>query len=1075
MSDIREQIETSLAAFGKENLKTASISLLNSLGYQSEKTLDLDGSPDAFLEQFSTGYELRKEKALFDRWESVHILFQFTDTEVKVAGGQSMLALDTSFTPQDYQSYLFVAIDLKPHTKKLRYTRTRLAVLTREVNRLFSMPVILFIRERDHLTIAAIDRRLHKRDTSKDVLDKVRLLRDIDVNSPHRAYIEILSELHLPTLIEKYRCRHFRDLHAAWGKVLDLEALNKQFYRRIQEWFFWATQEVSFPVHGEVSPQDLNRIGLIRLLTRLVFCWFAREKGIIPARLFDQSTPETKLKSFDPASRTESSYYLAFLQNLFFPTLSVPLDQREFRNGRRYRGNNKHYMHHEFFRHETLFKDPDELGHLFAEIPFLNGGLFECLDSGTNSSNEVRVDGFSDVASKQPTVPNALFFGRDIAVDLADACHSEKKANVKVDGLFHILNAYKFTIAENTPIEEEIALDPELLGRIFENLLAEFNPETEDTARRDTGSFYTPRTIVDYMVNVSIKAYLKKALLTRTTMTADDAEVGLDILLAYTEREHPFTEPEKQALVDAIYDVTILDPACGSGAFPIGMLQKLVYVLEKLDVGHAQWKQRILAKTPPEVRDETRKLLARSTADHNWKLGLIQNCIYGVDIQPIAVQIAKLRCFVALLVDFDVDPDADNMGVPALPNLDFKFVPANTLIRPPSNIVRGGDLLKFEDPFFQEFAAVAKEYFYIRDPAGKKDLRTQLERLVERRIKDAEKESRLADRRAELQAARNKKSTGVQAIRGQKSAIKRLESHIARIERDIEVWRSYLNIFAYRDGHVEFFDPPHFFPEIDDGFDIVIGNPPYKQIQKYSAQEKADWVAQGYATYAATADIYCLFYERGAELLRPGGSLCYITSNKWMRAGYGDKLREFLCQDVATRSVLDFGMAQNFGAATTYTCITHLQRERDPKSTVRGCYVSDDRAAMADPGGYFEDHSVEIAELDTSPWVILSPERTLIKQAVADQGVPLARWDIAINYGIKTGLNDAFYLTQAQRDTIVDREPHATAIIVPLLRGRYVERYAHRWDGTWLINTHNGVKGKDSLAPINAIQDYPVV
>ncbi|MBU0679171.1 MAG: Eco57I restriction-modification methylase domain-containing protein, partial [Verrucomicrobia bacterium] len=468
-------------------------------------------------------------------------------------------------------------------------------------------------------------------------------------------------------------------------------------------------------------------------------------------------------------------------------------------------------------------------------------------------------------------------------------------------------------------------------------------------------------------------------------------------------------------------------------------------------------------------------LLARSTADHNWKLGLIQNCIYGVDIQPIAVQIAKLRCFVALLVDFDVDPDADNMGVPALPNLDFKFVPANTLIHPPSNIVRGGDLLKFEDPFFQEFAAVAKEYFYIRDPAGKKDLRTQLERLVERRIKDAEKESSLADRRAELQAAGNRKSTGVQAIRGQKSAIKRLEVHIARIERDIDVWRSYLNIFAYRDGHVEFFDPPHFFPEIGAGFDIVIGNPPYKQIQKYSPQEKADWVAQGYATYAATADIYCLFYERGTELLRPGGSLCYITSNKWMRVGYGDKLREFLCQNVATRSVLDFGMAQNFGAATTYTCITHLQRENDPKASVRGCYVSDDRAAMADPGGYFEDHNVELTELDANPWVILSPERTRIKQAVAAQGIPLERWDITINYGVKTGLNEAFYLTTTERDAIVAREPHATEIIVPLLRGRYIERYTSRWDGTWMINTHNGVKGQGRIAPINAIQDYPVV
>jgi len=814
-NDLKQQIVDALGAFGRDSLKTPAIGLLNTLGYKSDKILDLDNTPDAFLVEFNKrDRDFRKDKALFERWKSVEFLFQITDDEVHNAQGQGILGFDSGYNANNYRSYIFIAIDLKPATKKCPYTRTRLAMLTREVNRLFSMPVIILIRAGARLSLSAIDRRLHRRDDSKDVLEKVRLLRDIDVTSPHRAYKEILAELHLPTLLDKYRCRDFTDLHAAWGKVLDIEALNKQFYRSIQHWFYWACQEVSFP-HGGIDDSEVRtRIGLIRLLTRVIFCWFAREKGLIPAHLFDEKAPATALKTFDAASRTDGSYYLTFLQNLFFPTLSVPLDQREFRDGKRHaRGKNEHYMDHRFFRHEALFNDAETLGRLFDDIPFLNGGLFECLDTGTNSRDEIRVDGFSDVASKQPKVPNALFFGKDIAADLSDACDSASMSNVKVDGLFHILSAYKFTIAENTPIEEEIALDPELLGRIFENLLAEYNPETQDTARRDTGSFYTPRPIVDYMADISIKTYLKEILITKAGLTEPDAAVGLDILLAYTEKEHPFTDNEKRVLVDAIYDVTILDPACGSGAFPIGMLQKLVYVLEKLDTGHEQWKQRILDQTPVEMRADTRKLLARGSADHNWKLGLIQHCIYGVDIQPIAVQIAKLRCFVALLVDFEVTPEAENMGVPALPNLDFKFVAANTLIRPPSNIVRGDDLLVFEDPFFGEFATIAKEYFYVRDPTEKQVLRQSLEKLITNRILAAERESKRADREAELQAAYNQKATGsAQAIRGQKAGIKRLETMIARVERDIAVWESYYNIFAYRNDHVGFFDPPHFFP-----------------------------------------------------------------------------------------------------------------------------------------------------------------------------------------------------------------------------------------------------------------------
>jgi adenine-specific DNA-methyltransferase len=249
-----------------------------------------------------------------------------------------------------------------------------------------------------------------------------------------------------------------------------------------------------------------------------------------------------------------------------------------------------------------------------------------------------------------------------------------------------------------------------------------------------------------------------------------------------------------------------------------------------------------------------------------------------------------------------------------------------------------------------------------------------------------------------------------------------------------------------------------------EGFDIVIGNPPYIQIQKFPTKQKAIWENQGFKTYAATADIYCLFYERGAQLLKEGGSLVYITSNKWMRAGYGEKLRRYLSEEVDTESVLDFGMAQNFGAATTYTCITRFYHQA-PDNRIRSCYVTDDRAAMTDPAVYFESNAVTQPNLSSEPWVVLSKERQQIKSMVEAQGIPLKQWDVHIYRGVLTGLNDAFYITSKQRKDFRKEDPASDNFIVPLLRGRNVERYGTSWDETWMISTFPSLNLSESDLP----------
>jgi len=893
MTDLRQQIPAVLLDFETYPLPEAATRLFAALGYRSERHLTLPQDPNAFLDQFDRPEApLNHERVLFTHWQSVHLLFQLTDNDL--TRERALFAgngLDTGLL----KSYLFFAIRLR----ETDYPRGQLATIARAVNRLFSIPVLILFAHGDKVSIAIINRRAHKLEPARDVLEKVSLIKDISLAKPHRGHQDILASFALDELARAKPIRCFDDLHEAWSERLNIELLNKRFYQRIQEWFFWAAQSVRFP-HGGIENADLrNRIALIRMLTRVIFCWFARQKGLIPADLFKPETAGSVLKRFDPSAADDGSYYLAILQNLFFPTLAVPLDQREFRQGRRYRGVNKHYMDHRFYRHEKRFQDPEGFGALFEKIPFLNGGLFECLDTGTCKDDEVRVDGFSDESRNQPLVPNALFFGEEMHADLHEAYGSQKKSDVKVDGLFRILDAYTFTVTENTPIEEEIALDPELLGRIFENLLAEYNPETERTARKETGSFYTPRAIVDYMAGESLKAYLERELVRRVPRCAPaDARAGLDLLFAYTEKEHPFDDEERRALVDAVYDVRTFDPACGSGAFPMGMLQKLVFILEKLDHDHQRWKNRILEDTPPAIREDTRALLERSSAEHNWKLALIQHSIYGSDIQPIAVQIAKLRCFISLLVDFKVDEKETNKGVPALPNLDFKFVAANSLIPAPGTQSDTQAELGLDD-FFSAFAKAAEDYYFVRNPEDKRRLRERIESLIDGKIR--EREISVRQQREKIERAQGKRARAADDAKRQDAAQRQDQATITRADNEILLWKSYRNLFAFRNAPVGFFDVRYFFPEVKDGFDITIGNPPYVRADEPSewnrVQRKAIMDSDAYETLWEKWDLFVPFIERAYKFLRPGGVSTMIVSDAFCHSKYAQKTQNWFLQN----------------------------------------------------------------------------------------------------------------------------------------------------------------------------------
>ncbi len=1047
---LREQIQAALGAFASQPLFGAARELFRILGYSSDRTLPI-GSVDAFCRQFDPTARLEHPSALKAEWKSIHLLFQLTDQELS---RQNSLFTDTTVQQGLFHSYIFFAIELNGDN----YPRGKLTGLVRQLNRIFPMPVMVLIKHladrQPVLSIAVINRRRNKLDASRDVLEKATIIRDVSLVSPHRGHLDILDSLALPNLVhpQKKPITDFDTLHAAWEQIFNVELLNERFYRELANWYFWALPQVEFPddlsPDASFSDEDKRKknaekrraTSLIRLLTRLIFCWFLKEKNLIPEKLFHPTDLAKLLNGFDPESETSSTYYQAILQNLFFATLNQRMGKdssgkpyRVFAKNEGFQKNKATYDINNLYRYESFFSEgPDAALAHFADIPFLNGGLFECLDRTEDGTDKKRyLDGFSRNPKKRPQVPDRLFFDSGETTDLSEVYDDKKRRAEKVTGLIPILNRYKFTIVENTPIDQEIALDPELLGKVFENLLASYNEETKTTARKQTGSFYTPRPIVDYMVDESLKAHLSRALVEKARMKDADARAGLDLLFAYTEKAHAFTAAEVAALITAIDEVKILDPACGSGAFPMGVLHKLVYILGKLDPDNERWKQTQLAKLDSApMREELERAFADNNDDYGRKLYLIENCLYGVDIQPIAIQITKLRFFISLVCDQKTNRNKkENHGIRPLPNLETKFVAADTLIGLPemtqSLLVdpRVGQIEKEIETLYHSHFSIQRREHKLALQRKIKTLRKELAKLLA--------ESLMAPKKAQ---------------------------HVAE-------WDPF-----DPQSTADFFDPHWMFGRsLADGFDVVLGNPPYVSVERFAGTRLQGIWEERFETFAQRGDIYCFFYERGLELLKGEGTLVYITSNKWMRTSYGKKLRSLLSTKAHVIGVLDFGMGQNFGAATTYTCITTLRKELPSKTNqALLCYATDPDAAILDPKQYFGRHAAPL-KLSANEWVALSAERSNIKEQVARVGKALDNWSLEISSGIKTSHNDAFIVDAEKYAALVKEDPSSAKMLHPILRGEDVKRYQSTWKTYYVIGTFK------QLRDAYRLDDYPAI
>ncbi len=675
--------------------------------------------------------------------------------------------------------------------------------------------------------------------------------------------------------------------------VFSVEPLTKQFYEEIQNWYFWAMDKIQFPQDFKYSddPQKdkeiRNATNLIRLITRIIFIWFLKEKHLVPENLFDPDYLKNIIKDFNKPKA--SNYYNAILQNLFFATLNQKMTERRFASEGDFSTNQKEYGVKTLYRYANMFLiPPEEVLKLFKDIPFLNGGLFDCLDKEDENGKIIYIDGFSRNEKKRAIIPDELFFlSKEIVVDLSKyGLGSEKK----VRGLFEILKSYNFTTDENTLIDQEIALDPELLGKIFENLLASYNPETATTARKATGSFYTPREIVDYIVEESLKEYFK-------TKFPQIQPEKLDILLSYSEEVPNLTEEEKQKLLLEIDKIKILDPACGSGAFPMGILHKMVYILQKLDPDNQAWYELQRKKATEEThqvfyiedkiqREELLKEINEAFdekinyPDYARKLYLIENCVYGVDIQPIAIQISKLRFFISLLIDQKVNKEKENLGIIPLPNLETKFVAANTLIeleKPTQLKLRNKEIEQKE----KELIALRHKYFAAKFRSEKIKLQRKYIQL-----KDELQKLLIEDGWGETEA-----------------------NKIANFD-----------IFD-QNTSTSWFDPEWMFG-VKDGFDIVIGNPPYISTKGISQNLKNLLMQQ----YGFADDLYNHFYFKGMQLTKEQGILAYISSKTFWTIQTKKNLRHLLLKNRLLKLV---DTANPFESAMVDTCITMVQKVQD--------------------------------------------------------------------------------------------------------------------------------------------------
>ena len=919
---------------------------------------------------------------------------------------------------QKYEGLLIFGLILKA-----RPARSELAEITRTFNRAFPfMPVLLVFRYENYLTLAHTERTEYKQAWREgEKMGKVTLLKDINIENPHTGHIHILQKLAIQRA-GKEAIYTFAQLYAYWQTVLNVATLNKLFYKELFDWYLLANKDNNIVFNTTEAKE--TPILIIKLITRIIFLWFLKERKLVSEKLFDLDFLQQNLRNF---AENDSSYYKGILQNLFFNVLNQKIENR-FLDGNEVA--------------ETLyFQDFEAVKTELNRAPFVNGGLFDAT---------VAEIPHKSLQPEKLAIPNFLFFEGKRNQDFSSLIEGDKKATqVHVLGMIPLLEKYKFTIEENTPIEEEVALDPELLGKIFESLLAAYQDTAENTkisARKATGSFYTPREIVEYMVDESLMAFLKEKVQSAETAAK------LPALLSYQSTDCAFDEAEQSAMIDALDDCKILDPACGSGAFPMGVLAKMTHILAKIDPENRLWFEKLIGKFPQPIRAEMRTKLKDENGSYLRKFGIILNSIYGIDIQPVAVQIAKLRCFISLIIDQKTNQNpADNYGVKALPNLEFKFVAANTLIDAPHFSGKNDPILQ---KLISKFGEATENYFYAATEK-KESLKAEIKDIVNKitsynndiilqnRKKIAQESGTKMQKQGQKKAAFNLEGNTEEpvfvaeneAIYEKKSTFR--EKNIADLAEAQSLWDSFQHIF--QEKSVGFFNTSYFFPAVKEGFDIVIGNPPYGA--KLSEKEKI-YFTKNYQHQDYQLDSYLLFMEKGHDLLKEKGILSFIIPNTWLINLTLKKIRQFIWKETQLIDISHY--EKNVFTAVVNTDIFVLKKMLPIENEIKIRIVS--KTAITQhikPQSRWKDNLGEPIN------IFIDNKTQLVLDALQKDARPLTNFCQVVSGMIpyEKGKGNPKQTAEMVQNRTYDAEYEVDSSYKALLRGSDIQKYVTKWDG----------------------------
>lgn len=728
---------------------------------------------------------------------------------------------------------------------------------------------------------------------------------------------------------------------------------------------------------------------------------------------------------------------------------------------------------------QVLAKETSERTDLIRQkydhIPYLNSSLFEISEL---EDQTLKINGLDDNLDISIYSNSVLKKGSSKA---------EPAMMNTLHYFFEFLEAYDFASVGKEEVQEEnkTIINAAVLGLVFEKI----------NGYRD-GSIYTPGAVTMFLCHETIrKAVVKKF----NDCYNWNCESIADIKNYLADKKNTRDILEFNKLIESI---RVADPAVGSGHFLVSSLNEIIAIKAELGILADAQGSRL---TDIEVSIANDELIITDIRTNNFfeytlsinpsgavtvqpevqriqetlfneKRKIIEGSLFGVDINPNSVKICRLRLWIELLKHAYYKPE-NYLELETLPNIDINIKHGNSLLSKYSLTEDLSEVFKKQKFGVADYRLAVEAYKEVANKQAKSQLqdfintiKQQFHETVSRRDP---RRKRLSELRGQLALAQNNFD-----LFGQKRSHEEMELEVKKISIGIERAEKEIveieNNAIYKSAFEWRFEFPEVLDEKGDfeGFEVIIGNPPYIQLQKMG--EDADVLQKcGYKTFTRTGDIYCLFYEQAIRLLKPGYFFGFITSNKWMRANYGEATRRFFLEETNPLLLVDFGGYQVFESATVDTNM--LISQKAPYAGVTDTCLLDKSLGSLEKMSVFIKQNISPVQgfSKENGWVILNEIEARIKRKIEEVGTPLKDWDIQINYGIKTGFNEAFIIDGKKREELLKNCPKAAEIIRPIVLGRNIKRYNYKWEGLWLINSHNGSKGQ--LKGINIQEDYPII